>query len=125
MGLCVLLAALGFLEVPNKLGSRTEYIDIKISLSSIARYALFSRKCLILEPKVKENVRIYKSSLHCNVFLTSKLSDVKGDVKICQERCLGGGGLIYSSPWLSANGAEFWGNRVLAYWKKYSACGKV
>ena len=44
------------------------------------------------EPQfLKENVRIYKSSLHCNVFLTSKLSDVKGDVKICQERCQGGG----------------------------------
>ena len=55
MGLCVLLAALGFLEVPNKLGSRTEYIDIKISLSSIVRYALFSRKCLILEPKASLN----------------------------------------------------------------------
>ena len=44
------------------------------------------------EPQfLKENVKIYQSSLHCNVFLTSKLSDVKGDVKICQERCQGRG----------------------------------
>ena len=44
------------------------------------------------EPQfLTENVKICKSSLHRNVFLTSKLSDVKGDVKICQERCQGGG----------------------------------
>ena len=44
------------------------------------------------EPQfLKDNVKIYQSPLHCNVFLTSKLSDVKGDVKICQERCQGGG----------------------------------
>ena len=62
----------------------------------------------------------------CNVFLTSKLSDVKRDVKRDVRRDVRvEGRLIYSSPWLSANGAEFLGNRVLADWKKYSVCGKV